>query len=191
MLTEKEKYEKVWRECGRYGKDWTDRGLGRRYKEWFNERAFPAARVNDWGCGNGTSIKWLNSCGYFATGIEIAANAIITNRNDIYVGDLRKESHLVGVPMSDFGLCTDLMEHLPTSDVDRALKNISKRTRHGVLFGIARLPDKDGAALGLTLHLTIADKEWWDSMILKHFKEVEELRYNDGAYICWGWNVRK
>lgn len=187
MLDEKTKYETVWRDCARYGKDWTDRGLGRKYKNWFTDRATPAATVIDFGCGNGTSLKWLTSCGYYATGIDIAENSHKGDRKDIHIGDLRNRVDVQQLPIAQFGLCTDLMEHIPTRDVDTVLSNIVSRVHKGVLFGIARLPDKDGEALGLTLHLTLEDKQWWDTAILKHFKKVEELVYNDGAYACWGW----
>jgi hypothetical protein len=56
MLSEKDKYEKVWEECARYGKDWTDRGLGRPYKRPFEERVPKGSTVIDFGCGNGSCI---------------------------------------------------------------------------------------------------------------------------------------
>jgi 2-polyprenyl-3-methyl-5-hydroxy-6-metoxy-1,4-benzoquinol methylase len=186
-MEEKEKYEIVWRDCKRYGKDWTDRGLGRKYKTWFNKSATPAARVTDFGCGNGTSLKWLESCGYKATGFDIARNAIKTNGKSVVFGDLREAVDVEQLPLSEFGLCTDLMEHIPTESVDAVIANIAGKVTRGVLFGIARLPDKDGEALGLVLHLTIADRQWWDTAMRKHFSRIEELVYNDGAYVFWAW----
>lgn len=187
MSDEKAKYERVWRECKRYGKNWMDRGLGKKYKAWFNEHATPASRVIDFGSGNGTSLRWLNSCGYHATGFDIAANAVTNHRQETHIGDLRIPADVSQLPQADFGLCTDLMEHIPTGDVDAVLFNIASKIKVGVLFGIARLPDKDGEALGLTLHLTIADQQWWDRALMKHFKQIEILVYNDGAYVLWGW----
>jgi cyclopropane fatty-acyl-phospholipid synthase-like methyltransferase len=141
--------------------------------------------VTDFGCGNGTSLSWLRSEGFTAAGVEIATNAIKQNADRIHVADLRDE--YTG-PISEYGICTDLMEHIPTDDVPRVLANISAATKCGVLFGIARLPDKDGDAMGLTLHLTIKDREWWDEHILKYFAAVREIRYDDGVYLLWAFH---
>jgi hypothetical protein len=186
MLSEKDKYEKVWEECARYGKDWTDRGLGRPYKRPFEERVPKGSTVIDFGCGNGSSLSWLSSAGYRPHGVEIAANAIKSNHGIITVADLRKP------PMwprpVQYGICTDVMEHIPTKDVYLTIMNIGDSVEQGALFGIARLPDKDGDELGLELHLTIRDKEWWDEILLKFFERVEVVRYDDGCYIVWGWH---
>jgi len=188
MLTEKAKYEKVWDECSRYGKDWTDAGLGKPYKVPFLKEVKRGSTVFDFGCGNGTSLGWMKSQGFYPLGIEIASNAILPRYfDDVHFADLRDASALETLYEASYGLCTDLMEHIPTEDVDTVLENIASMTSVGVLFGIARLPDKDGDALGLQLHLTIKDKEWWDMRLLAWFGRVEQVRYDDGCYIVWGW----
>ena len=182
-MDEKTKYETVWRDCVGYGKNWTDRGLGKPYKRPILARVPRGSSVTDFGCGNGTSLSWLRSEGFKAAGVEIAANAIKQNADRIHVADLRDD--YTG-PVSEYGICTDLMEHIPTVDVGMVLANISNHVQHAVLFGIARLPDKDGDALGLQLHLTIQDKEWWDERLLLFFSSVEVVRYDDGVYLVWG-----
>lgn len=182
IMNEQTKYETVWRDCARYGKNWTDKGLGKPYKKPFLAKVPRGSTVMDFGCGNGSSLTWLRGEGFTPRGIEIAENAITSNRELIEVGDLRKD---ISGPQNLYGLCTDLMEHIPTEDVETVLDNIAGNVRVGAFFGIARLPDKDGDALGLQLHLTIQDKEWWDERLLKFFSSVEVVRYDDGCYLVW------
>lgn len=185
-LDEKTKYETVWRDCARYGKNWTDAGLGRPYKVPFLRGSKPGT-VIDFGCGNGTSLRWLESQGYAPKGVEIASNAVSHAVVSVTICDLRDGQTLHPIGVAEYGLCTDLMEHIPTEDVDVVLRNISEHVSVGVLFGIARLPDKDGDALGLELHLTLKEKAWWDEKLLQHFSSVQLVRYDDGCYIVWGW----
>lgn len=186
IMDEKEKYEKVWRDCARYGKNWSDPGLGRPYKRPFMQKVPRGSTVIDFGCGNGSSLSWLKTEGMLPKGIEIADNAVMENSNLITIGDLRNAETVSTIGNARFGLCTDLMEHIPTNDVPDVLNNISFVVLGSVLFGIARLPDKDGDELGLQLHLTIQGKEWWDEKLLEHFSSVEPVRYDDGVYIVWG-----
>jgi len=186
-MNEKEKYEKVWRECARYGKNWADPSLGRPYKRPFLAIAPPGSTVIDFGCGSGSSLNWLKREGFLPKGVEIAANAVTQNQDQITIADLRDSDALADLGQARLGLCTDLMEHVPTEDVDRVLMNIAHHVSDAVLFGIARLPDKDGDALGLELHLTIQDRDFWDEKILKHFSRCEMVRYDDGCYILWAW----
>jgi len=187
-MDEKEKYEKVWAECSRYGKDWTDRGLGRPYKVPFLKEVPRGSTVFDFGCGNGSSLSWMKSQSFYPLGVEIAANATLPRySNDVFLADLRDTQALDIIGKAQYGLCTDLMEHIPTDDVDLVLENISEHISIGVMFGIARLPDLDGVSLGLELHLTIADRDWWDEKLLRYFSQVQEVRYDDGCYIVWGW----
>lgn len=186
MLTEREKYELVWSKVGRYGKDWTNPGLGGSIKRWIRSAIPKHAKVMDFGCGNGTSLAWLESEGYKTAGVEIASNA--TTRPDVVIGDLRDALELGAV---DYGICTDLMEHIPTADVDKVLALIAKTVNTAVLFVIARDQDKDGAAVGQELHLTRQPKEWWDTRILAQFSRVDVLHYEpeeESAYCFWAWS---
>ena len=183
VITEREKYELVWGQVDRYGKDWMNPGLAGSIKRWITAAIPKGATVMDFGCGNGSSLAWLASSGYEPSGVEIARNATV--RTDVIIGDLRK---IPALPESSFGLCTDLMEHIPTADVDRVLQLISATVVSRCLFVIARDQDKDGAAIGQELHLTRKPREWWDEHILKWFKSVELLHYEpsaESAYCLW------
>ena len=186
-MNEKEKYEKVWRECDRYGKNWVDAGLGRPYKTPFLKTAKYGATVIDFGCGNGSSLGWLKQTRFLPKGIDIAGNAITQHHNLITIGDLRHAGDMVTLGQAQYGICTDLMEHIPTDDVDRVLMNIAAHVTDGILFGIARLPDKDGDALGLELHLTIQDQDGWDEKMQQPLRRCAVVHYDYGCYILWAW----
>jgi SAM-dependent methyltransferase len=181
-VNEKEKYELMWAKCGRYGKDWTNNGLARSFKGWFKSEVTSPARVIDFGCGNASSLAWLESLGHDAAGVDIADNA--PKHPNVVIADLREDFDL---PAADYGICADVMEHIPTDDVDSVMANIAGHVTKGVLFGIARTPDKDGGEFGLTLHLTLRDRAWWDKAALKYFDRVVPTRYNDKAYCFWGF----
>jgi 2-polyprenyl-3-methyl-5-hydroxy-6-metoxy-1,4-benzoquinol methylase len=183
VLTEQEKYELVWDKVARYGKVWTNPGLGQSIKRWVGAEIPKGAMVMDFGCGNGTSLDWLKSAGYAPTGVDIARNA--TKHPDCIVGDLRDDLYL---PLTDYGICIDVMEHIPTTDVGKVLAQIARTVRRSVLFVIARDRDKDGAVVGQELHLTRRPKEFWDAEILAHFASVDVLRYNpddESSYCLW------
>ena len=182
-MNEREKYELVWSKVGRYGKDWTNPGLAGSIKRWIGAAIPRGSTVMDFGCGNGTSLAWLESVGYLPDGVEIAQNA--TTREGVIIGDLRDPLDL---PESDYGICTDLMEHIPTVDVDRVLSLIAKTVRHSVLFVIARDEDKDGATVGQVLHLTRQNKAWWDARLQNYFDRLDVLHYqpkDESAYCLW------
>jgi hypothetical protein len=189
-MQEQEKYQLIWKRCGRYGKDWTDKGLGRPYKRPFLEKVPTGSTVIDFGCGNGTSLSWLRSEGMQPKGVEIAENAV-TAKNPppgINFLDLRDSEKMKNVGVCEYGICTDVMEHIPTVDVPKVIRNISNAVSKAVLFGIARLPDKDGEEFGLDLHLTLENAEWWNSKILGSFHKTETVRYDEGVYLFWAFN---
>ena len=187
QMNEQEKYETMWDMCPRYGKEWTRIKHGGTVKNAFLKHAKKrSASVMDFGVGNGTSLEWLESHGYDAKGIDIATNS--TTHPKATFGDLRDPD--LTLPISDYGFCIDVMEHIPTDDVDVVLGNIAKHVRTGVIFLIARDEDKDGPPLDLVLHLTREDRNWWDKKLLQHFSAIELIQYNvkrrpDAGYVCW------
>ena len=60
-----------------------------------------------------------------------------------------------------YGFCTDVLEHIPTADVDAVLRNILSSAEN-VYLQISTVPDHFGpAVLGEPLHLTVKPLEWW------------------------------
>jgi len=69
--------------------------------------------------------------------------------------------------LSRFGLCTDVMEHIPPDDIDTVLRNIVLSCRH-CYFQISCVPDVMGSLIGEQLHLTVQPYAWW----LEKFREL-------------------
>jgi hypothetical protein len=65
-----------------------------------------------------------------------------------------------------YGFCTDVLEHIPTEDVDKVLDNCLAACKH-VFFQISTVDDVMGGMIGHPLHLTVKPYEWW----LKKFTE--------------------
>ena len=62
-----------------------------------------------------------------------------------------------------YGLCTDVMEHIPTDTVVTVLMNIME-SAETVMFQISTVKDDFGIMLGTDLHLTVRDHIWWLSL---------------------------
>ena len=62
-----------------------------------------------------------------------------------------------------YGFCTDVMEHIPTQDVNKVLNNCLMACQH-VFFQIATQDDVLGGIVGHPLHLTVRPYEWWLQM---------------------------
>lgn len=124
--------------------------------------------IIDFGCGTGRAAQALYNQGYKVTGTDIAHNCLDTGMSfEFLVHDLTQ-------PLEqewDFGICTDVMEHIPTDDVDTVLENISN-TAPVTYFQIAMFRDSFGKHIGERLHMTVQQADWWKSALLNHFSEV-------------------
>jgi len=155
-LTEEEKYTLMW-DRGDYG----DGSPGERVAKRFIEIVKPedGSSIADFGCGSGKGAKAINALGNFKlTLIDFVPNSRDADAEhfDFVLSDLYSlpEMHV------DYGFCTDVMEHLPTERVDTALQAI-RRSCNECFFQISTVPDDFSGAIGLPLHLTVQDHEWW------------------------------
>ena len=99
----------------------------------------PGSSFGDWGCGTGRATLALQERGFAATGIDIVASALETPVPFIEacLWDLPET-----VPAFDYGLCCDVMEHLPPEHVAEVLRQIASRTKVAVYFQIALFEDR-------------------------------------------------
>lgn len=174
---EKAKYEKAW-DLNAY----RNYAPGEHVYHHFLQLANPSPgdTVIDFGCGTGRGGVMLALVGKMhVTLFDFASNclddwvkdALHTQSHALRFveGDLRNE-----IPVSArYGFCTDVMEHLPTEDVDKVIANILKSAQH-VFFQISTVDDAFGEVLGEHLHLTVKPHAWW----VEKFKE-------HGALIHW------
>ena len=71
------------------------------------------------------------------------------------------------------------MEHIPRVRVVDTLAAISARTRRAAYFRIATRPDRMGALIGETLHLTVEAASWWRLQLGAHFRVVDLIEATD------------
>lgn len=71
-----------------------------------------------------------------------------------------------------YGFCTDVLEHIPTKDVETVIRNIlDSATR--VFFQISTVNDVMGDLIGEPLHLTVKPHNWWRTVFLKVGAKIE------------------
>ena len=138
------------------------------------------AEVIDFGCGTGRGGVMIAALGGARVRlVDFAENclddfvreALVTQKERVQfsIADLTRP-----IPWSaPYGYCTDVMEHIPTVDVQKVLKNILGSAQH-VFFQISCVEDKLGALIGEPLHLTVRPPAWW----------IEQLT-NLGAIVHW------
>ncbi|UOF79447.1 hypothetical protein [Caudoviricetes sp.] len=129
----------------------------------------PGSSFTDWGCGTGRAAETLHAHGFGVHLVDIAENA--------YRGSLPfTQACLWDMPeylrVSDYGFCTDVMEHIPTEHVDDVLAGIATRTIFKCYFQIALFHDNHFTQNG-PLHLSVFPPDWWREKLLAHFRNAE------------------
>lgn len=153
-LSEKEKYERMWthpayRKCS----------PGEDILHYFLDVADPSGRVIDFGCGTGRAAKKLSDFGYDVVLIDFASNSRDPEAQNLpfIEWDLTEPLIIKG----EYGYCTDVMEHIPTEDVDKVITNIMNAAPN-VFFQISTVPDNMGKLIQLPLHLTVEPHKSWE-----------------------------
>lgn len=117
-----------------------------------------AGPVIDFGCGTGRGGLALAK-----EGLEVILTDFVSSARDQEALDLPFLEWDLSQPCplrAPYGYCCDVMEHLPTEQVDTVIKNIMDSAGK-VFFQIATVPDNFGAVIGHQLHLTVRPHEWW------------------------------
>lgn len=174
---EREKYERVYQ-----FKNYGNGGHAVTHAQALISRAAPGATVADFGCGRGGSFKPF-----------IDAGLRIVPVDHVDVLDTRWRAHpsveafhranlwADQLPRVDYGVCTDVMEHIPEEFVDDALLNIARAVRLGCLWTICHVPDAWGKRIGASLHMTVKPREWWTERLRKHWSAVDVINSRDNA----------
>jgi SAM-dependent methyltransferase len=147
---ETEKYEKTWSipDYHRYSH-------GEHYSEMFMEitGAKPGESVIDLGCGTGRGGQALEEQGLIPTYLDLK------NYNNL--------EPFIDQPLWepieghwDYGLCCDVMEHLPPEYTMLAIKNMLDACE-GLFLSVCFQDEAFGALVGEPLHLTVMPFVWW------------------------------
>lgn len=165
-LTEKErrKYEKIWN-LPRYrdyspGEELVDIAI--------ESLGMEPGTLIDFGCGTGRAAKKFEDKGYSVIGVDLAQNCL---DQDIAIPFYTACLWDLPAMWSDYGFCTDVMEHIPEEKVLSVFSAIRLRTEKGCFFQIHTAQDGFGAQIGEILHLTVKNGEWW--------KDQAELFWDD------------
>ena len=136
----------------------------------FIEAASPSEgqSVIDWGCGTGRMALALHKHGLDVTLVDFAENCL-DDHVRLEIGD-RFIEHDLTKPISlksYFGVCTDVLEHIPEDQIDEVLDNILENSRH-CFFQISCVQDHFGSHPDIKgdkerehLHVTVHDYQWW------------------------------
>lgn len=142
------------------------------------------AEVIDFGCGPGRLTQKLKGLGYRTRGIDFAANCL-----DQGVDVPLTIACLWDLPEgleTEFGICCDVMEHIPPERVNDVLRGIAMSVSCATFFNISTVADGFGRVIGEQLHLTIQDRDWWKARLQRYFGGVECVGATDtdAQFVC-------
>lgn len=140
-----------------------------------------SGRLIDFGCGSGRATSAFARQGLEVLGVDFVPEAL-------EAAIPFRQSVLWELPddiKGDFGICCDVMEHMPPDKVATVIARIA-RAVPTAYFSIATRADVFGAMVGKPLHLTVQSAEWWREHLLYAFGSVKVL-HDDGAdarFLC-------
>ena len=91
---------------------------------------------------------------------------------------------LNGLPVFDWILCCDVLEHVPPQYVDQTLDGMAEITRKGGLLTISHIASSTadfGVEPAEDLHLTIEPAAWWHEKVESRW-QVKEWRSENGTH---------
>jgi SAM-dependent methyltransferase len=152
-LSERDKYKLMW-QTDIYRKV----SPGERAVPLILQYLKPKGRVLDFGCGTGRASIELDKLGHEVMLIDFADNC---RDHEALLLPFLEHDLTKPIPQdADFGICCDVMEHIPPDDVLQVLHNIMQAAEK-VFFSIGTLPDEHGVIIGQSLHLTVRPHNWW------------------------------
>lgn len=134
----------------------------------------PGQSVTDFGAGPCRATKAFKDHGFEVLAIDHAPNA--REHDDVPFLEACLWNLPATLSASDWGFCTDVMEHIPPTKVADTLRSIAENVTLGCYFRIATRPDVMGPKLiGQPLHLTISAGEWWRRQVERDFALVDVI----------------
>lgn len=125
--------------------------------------------IIDFGCGTGKAAISLDAAGHSVLLTDFADNC--------------RDQEALGLPFAEhdltrpcpfnapYGLCADVLEHVPEKDVPTVIRNIMGAAER-VLFQVSTVEDAFGQIVGHPLHQTVKPHAWW-SMWFGNLGKIE------------------
>lgn len=155
-MSEPEKYRKMW-EFEQYRQIAPGEDCLPRFLE--VAKPDPESRIIDFGCGTGRASVELAKQGFRPVLVDFVENS----RDDEAMGLPFVKSDLRKLPdslYSNWGYCTDVLEHIDTPDVGPVIESVMSHCKT-CFFQVSMIPDNCGQLIGQQLHLTVKPFEWW------------------------------
>jgi SAM-dependent methyltransferase len=148
-------YQRMWGEDS-----YRERSPGMRFLDQALATAQPERneRIIDLGCGTGRVCAELQNRGFVSvTGLDIASNACKEFKGRVINTCLWQWE---SAEWFDVAFCFDVMEHIPTEQVEDTLDCIAGHCDR-VYFQIANFVCHEGDKFGYHLHPTVKPLTWW------------------------------
>lgn len=184
-IAERDKYERIWTHP-EYRKTSpaeviTDEII-RRIPKYLENRPNDKRCIIDFGCGTGRVLDHFIDDGCDVLGIDIAHNCLdeyMRQRVPLLIADLTSLPQSV---QGDYGICVDVLEHIPTHQVHAAINNIARAAPQGCFIRVANFPETHGPRLlNMPLHLTLWTRQQWAQALATHFRVVQALALKEDS----------
>ncbi|MDD4971851.1 MAG: DUF115 domain-containing protein [Paludibacter sp.] len=160
-ITEQEKYTRMWSRS-----EYRQASPGENRVSLFLLAAKPKATdtVIDFGAGTGRAALLIhrNSPSKVLM-LDFADNCLDEEVRANFSDNLRFGIADLTKPIAHhakYGYCTDVLEHIPTDDVEKVILNVMN-SADSVFFQISTIQDTMGVLIGQHLHLTVDNADWW------------------------------
>lgn len=158
-LTESEKYQRMWDRP-----EYRSFSPGEHCADKFLSFIHPTDRIIDFGCGTGRAGLKFARAGFNVLLVDFADNS--RDEEARHLPFIKWDLTKPFPERARFGFCTDVMEHIPTDDVVKVIRNITA-SADTVFFQISTVPDVMGELINQPLHLTVKPHEWWKEQFEK------------------------
>ncbi len=179
--TEREKYKKIY-QFPSYG----SRGHGAPIAPHLIQRATGRGVLGDFGCGRGASFPPYLDAGFTIQPVDHV---------DVLDKQWRKDGRVLPIavanlwadplPVADYGICTDVAEHIPTPHVAEFIANLARSIKHGCLWSVCHVNDGWGQQIKDRLHMTVQLSPWWRTELKKHWAKLEVIKESPGTSVYW------
>jgi ubiquinone/menaquinone biosynthesis C-methylase UbiE len=179
---EKLKYRKAWQTANYRGNC-----CGVKFIQSFVDQFRPKPNETglDLGCGSGRAGKELQRWGLTPTGIDLVDDGFTSDYELI-------QAPIWQLPNRQWTLtfCSDVLEHIPETQIMLSLSEVARVTHRGVFFSISTRLDNTGPLIGEVLHVTVHDLEWWQPR-LEQFFISQKVHYDPMSCEIYYWGIPK